>query len=257
MSDQPTRSLFGESEFANQEQEKPMGMMDIISGIFSDPVELFRRLSKKPQWAGAMVLGAVAIVVFMVAWSLRVDALEFVFAQIERAMPNSPRLQQLTSDQLEQSATIQARLTPFIYPVSGMINSVIFSFFFGLLYWAVSLFSKEDLQWKPTYKHGLVVACVPDLITVPYCFLGTIMAFLNPVGTFMHTQIVPSSLAYWLETDSPRLLTLYGLVDLFLLAQYVMIFFAAKYTLRTKTWGATICVALALLIPGLSVWMAK
>ena len=257
MSDQSAKSLYGDSIPNPDEQIKPLGLMDIISGVFSEPVDLFRHLSKRPQWVGAMLLAVVLTTVFSVAWALKVDAVEFMLSAFERAAPSSPQLQQMSSAQLEQTAEMQAKLLPVFSAFGGLFVNPVFIFLLGLLYWVIGLISREEPQQKPTYFHGLVVASVPGLVTIPYLLLGTIMALVNPVGTLRANQIVPSSLAYWLETENPKLSTLYSSLDLFLLAQYVMIFFAARYAMRTKTWGAVLCVALALLFPCYGIWAAK
>jgi hypothetical protein len=87
--------------------------------------------------------------------------------------------------------------------------------------------------------------------------IGTLMALLQPVGTLRPDQIIPSSLAYWLETDDPKLSILYGSIDLFLLLQFVMLFLAARYGMRSKAWGAALCVGVALLMPVFRVLTAK
>jgi hypothetical protein len=141
--------------------------------------------------------------------------------------------------------------------VGGLFNMPFFIFLGGLIYWGIGLMSRENAEWRPTYQHGLAVASVTALVTVPYMLIGTIMALLQPVGVLRPDQIIPSSLAYWMETDNPKLSVLYSSIDVFLLLQFVMIFLATKYTLRTKTWGAALCVALAMLMPVLRVLTAK
>ena len=251
MSDQTKQSLYGESDANVGERVKPLGLMDLVSGVFSEPVELFKRLSIRPQWVGAMLLVTVLSLLFSIAWIVKVDAVGFMTMQIERTYP------QLTSAQIDQAVEVGARFMSISAIAGSLFGTLISIFFFGLLYWAVGLMSKEGPQWRPTYYHGLVVAAVPGLATVPYMLLGTVMAFLNPVGTLRPDQIVPSSLGYWMETDNPKLSALYSSIDLFLLTQYVLIFFAVKYALRAKTWGAALCVALALLGVVIRVLFAK
>jgi len=254
MSDQPKQSLYGESDDPNAsggEEIKPLGLMELISGVFSEPADTFKRLSKRPQWLGAMLLIAVFSTVFVIVWAANVDAVEFLTAQIEKTNP------QLTSQQLDMAIGMGVKFFYISYVAVGLIGTLFFLFFFGLLYWAVGLMSREDTQWRPTYQHGLVVAAVPGLATVPWMILGTVMAFLNPVGTLRHDQIVPSSLEYWIQSENPKLSALYSSIDIFLLFQYVLIFIAAKYAMRAKTWGAALCVALTLLAVMIRVLFAK
>jgi len=251
MSDQPRQSLYGESDTNDGEQIKPLSLMDLISGVFSEPVDMFKRLSERPQWAGAMVLITALALVFSIAWLVKVDMPGYMSIQFERAGTQIPPAQ------MDQVIEASARFMPISVIVGSLFSTPVFIFFFGLLYWAVGLMSKEDQQWRPTYYHGLVVASIPSLATVPYFLLGTTMALMNPVGTLRPDQIIPSTFGYWIETDSPKLSALYSSIDLFLLAQYVFIFFAAKYALRAKTWGAALCVVLALAGPAIRVLFAK
>jgi hypothetical protein len=253
MSDQPKQSLYGESDALSWEQALPMRFVELFSGVFSEPVELFKRLSKQPQWVGAMVLLTAITVVFSLVYALKVDALEFVAMQFER---NPPPVT-LSGAELDRAIEAGAKALPFFSVVGSLFSTPIIIFASGLIFWTIGLFSKEDAQHRPTYFHGLVVASVPALVTVPYYILGTAMAFLNSVGTLRPDQIIPSTLAYWLATDNPKLSMLYGSIDLFLIAQYVILFFAAKYTMRTKTWGAVLCVAISLLMVGVKIYFAK
>jgi len=241
MSDQPKQSLYGESNAPDVGQDKPLEFMELISGVFSEPVETFKRLSKMPQWVGAMLLIIAFGLVFSIAWLARVDLPEFLRMTFERAQPN------LSSAQLDQAVEATVKITQVSTIAGGLFGVPVMIFFLGLLYWAVGLISGEDAKRRPSYQHGLVVAVIPRLATVPYMLLGTIMAFINPVGTFRPDQIVPSSLEYWIQSDNPKLSALYSSIDLFQLFQYALIFIAAKYALKAKTWGAALCVALTLL----------
>ncbi|MDR1841270.1 MAG: YIP1 family protein [Holophagales bacterium] len=241
MSDQPRQSLYGESNAPDIERDKPLKLMELISGVFSEPVEIFKRLSKLPQWVGAMLLIAAFSLVLVIVWAANVDAVEFMTTQVERSYP------QLSGAELDRAVEIATKFFYISYVGTGAVGTIFVLFFFGLIYWAVGLISGEDLKWRPTYQHGLVVAVIPGLVTIPYMLLGTMMAFLNPVGTLRQDQIIPSSLEYWIQSDNPKLSALYSSIDLFQLFQYALIFIAAKHALKAKTWGAALCVALTLL----------
>ncbi|MDR0499562.1 MAG: hypothetical protein LBH03_07540 [Holophagales bacterium] len=171
--------------------------------------------------------------------------------QIERAQI------QLTPDQFERALEMQ---TKFLLPLAifgSLFGTPVLIFFSGLVFWGIGLISKEEQQWTPTYYHGLVVAAIPTLATVPYTLLGILMTLLGRVGTMRPDQLIPSSIGYWVQPDNPRLSMLLCSMDLFLLFQYVLIYFAAKYALRTKTWGACLCAALSLLGPCFRIFLAK
>jgi len=251
MSNQPKQSLYGESDAAGYEQSQPLSLVDQIYGVFSEPVELFNRLAKRPQWIGAMLLLTAFGLVFSIVWVARVDRIELITLQFERVQL------QLSVDQLDRAIEMQAKLMPAFAVLGSLIGTPIVIFFTGLIYWAIGLISKEDANWRPTYFHGLAVASIPAVVTVPYMLLGTLIALLRPVGILRPDQLVPSSLAFWIQPDNPKLSILFGSLDLFLLAQYVMIYFAAKYALRTKTWGAALCVVLSVLGLCFRVLLAK
>jgi len=250
MSDEPRQSLYGGADARSADDIKPLGLMDILSGVFSEPVELFKRLSKKPQWIGALVLTIVMALLLTVAWAYKVDAVELSRMQMESAGI------QVTGD-MERNLEMGAKFLGPISAVSVIFMTPIVVFILGLIWWGVGLMFREDPNWRPTYMHGLVVATVPGLVTVPYSLIGALMAILKPVGTLRPDQIIPSSLGYWLQTDNPKLSILYGKIDIFLLAGYVMLFFAVRHTLRAKPWGAALCVALSLAVAAFSVIFAK
>ena len=254
MSDQPNQSLYGgEPAPSGGGQPKPLGLMDILSGLFSEPVALFKRLAAEPRWVGALIAYIALSLALSIVWALRVDALEFAYMALDSA---SQRLGSLSAAQIDQMAEMQAKFLPVGTVFGSLIATPAVIFLSGLVFWAVGLISKEGPQWKPTYPHGLVVATIPGLAAAPYFLLGAIMALINPVGTLRPDQLSPSSLSFWLETDSSKLSALYSSIDLFLLISYVMVFLAAKYALRAKTWGAALCVFLALAAPLLRILFA-
>jgi hypothetical protein len=211
-----------------------------MQGVFSEPAKLFSRLSERPQWVGALLVATAAALVFTVAWLAGLDTREFLAAQMESAP------MQLTSDQMEQAIEVGARFMPVSSVLGVLFATPLVVFLLGAIYWAVGLASRESPQWRPSYQHGLVVAAVPALATVPYSLMGALMAFIRPVGTLRLDQIVPSSLGYWVEAESPKLSMLYSSLDIFALFQYAVIFFAARYAMRAKAWGAGLCVAVGL-----------
>jgi hypothetical protein len=222
----------------------------MVAGVFSEPQELFKRLANSPQWVGAMVLMVALAVTFSTAWAINVNAIDLATQQLSK-MP------QLSGPQLEKAIEVSAKAMTIGAPIGALFATPIVYYLLGLVYWAIGLISREDPIWKPSYSHCLVAAVVPGLAVVPYYLLGIIMAILNPVGTHTPDQIIPSTLSYWLRSDSPKLSALYSSVDLFQIVQYAIIFFAAKYAMRAKTWGAALCVALSLLMVGVKILLAK
>jgi len=243
MPEQPKQSIYGNAEANAAAAPKPIGLVEQIQGVFSEPVKLFGRLSERPQWMGALLLHAALMLVFTIAWVIGLDTIGFMAAQIE----NSPR--QMSSDQMQQAIEMGAKAMPVFAPLGGLFGALFFTFLLGAIYWVLGLASREDQQWRPTYQHGLVVASVPALATIPYSLLGTLMASIGDIGILRPDQIVPSSLGYWVEPESPKLAMLCCSLDVFQLFQYVVIFLAAKHAMRSKHWGAALCVAVALVSP--------
>jgi hypothetical protein len=251
MSDERRASLYGETTAKSAEDVKPLGFMDILNGVFSEPVDLFKRMAKKPQWGWAMVALIVLALALTIAWAYKVDAQEVVAMQMERAAP------QLSGADLDRAVEMGSKFLGVGGVLSVLFMTPIIILIGGLVWWAVGLISGEDGQWRPTYVHGLVVASVPKLVTVPYYLLGALMAILKPVGTLRADQLSPSSLGFWLRPDNIKLSIMYGQIDLFLLATYALLFLAARHTLRAKLWGALLCVALSLAVSVVQVLIAK
>jgi hypothetical protein len=251
MTEQPKRSIYGDSEADSSAAPKPIGLPEQISGVFQEPAKLFSRLAERPQWVGALILSVVFALVFTIAWLMGVDAREVAAVQIE----NSGR--QMSSQEMEQAIELGSRFMSVGAIFGTLVTIPFFAFLFGAINWAIGLASRGNPQWRPTYQHGLVVACVPALATLPYSLLGAVMAFIQPAGTLRPDQMVPSSLGYWIEAESPKLSMLLYSLDVFQLFHYVVIFFAARYALRAKHWGAALCVAAALLAPLARILFAK
>jgi hypothetical protein len=251
MSDESRQSLYGDTDAKSAEDIKPLGLMDILSGVFSEPVGLFKHLSKKPQWVGAMMLLVVMALLLGIAWACKVDAQTYTEEQLVRAMP------QLSGAEFDRAVEMGAKFVRIGVVFQALLGTPIFLFIGGLVWWGIGMMSREDINWRPTYMHGLTVAAVPGLVTVPYYLIGALMAILKPVGTLRQDQIIPSSLGFWLQTDNPKLSMLYSLLDIFLLASYVMLFLAVRHTLRAKPWGTALCVVLSLSLPIVGILFAK
>jgi len=253
MSDEPRQSLYGDADAKSAEDIKPLGMMDILSGVFSEPVELFQRLSKKPQWVGALVIVVVMALLLAVAWAYKFDNVEEMAEvlqnQLERAGVS-------INAEMQRNLEVSARYTGIGRIINYLFIVPIQIFIGGLVWWGVGLMSREDTNWWPTYMHGLTVAAVPKLVLVPYYFIGTLIAILKGVGVHTCEQMIPSSLGFWIEAENPKLSLLYDKIDIFLLAGYALLFFAARHTLRAKPWGAVLCVALSLAVSVAHVLMA-
>src|SRR5262249_15872800 len=71
----------------------------------------------------------------------------------------------------------------------------------------------------------------------------------KPVGAQIPERLAPSGLAYYIHPGDPKLYALSAQVDPFVVAYYVMLFIAARPTMRLESGGALVCAALPGLLP--------
>ncbi len=232
MSDQP-ESLYGHQP----EPSRPPapGLLDQIVGVFTAPVELFQRLSKAPSWGWALgVLIAFALVI-TVAWGLKVDVDEMLRPILER----NPQVQ---SSQIDMIIEMQKK---FILPFSilgALFGTAAAMALVALFYWLIGKALPEDEA--PSYPQALSAAVVPALVKLPQMLLIVVICLVRPIGGLTPDKIAPTSLGYFLHTESLKLQAFFYTLDLFYLAEAVLTYLALRHLVRMKTVGALLCVLL-------------
>ena len=105
-----------------------------LFNLYFEPAETFARIFSKPRVWMAIVLQVALGVIFTSVWLEKMDAREFMKAQMEQ----NSRIQQMPADQVEQIINTQARfmrtwgrIAPFFVPVvMDLILAGIFMFIF-------------------------------------------------------------------------------------------------------------------------------
>jgi len=234
MSDQPT-SLYGSQPEAPRPQAP--GLLDQILGVFTGPVELFQRLNKAPSWAWAFGSFMVASIIMTVAWGLKVDIDEMLRPILEK----NP---QISSSQIDAAIEIYKK---FIIPIGvfgSMLFGALFTFLPAFLCWLVGKGTGESEP--PSYVQTLSAVAVPSLVRLPFMLLVTIICTVRSFGGLTPEKIAPTSVGYFIQVDGVKFHALLYALDLFILAEAILLFLAARHTLRLKTVGAILCPCITL-----------
>jgi len=234
---QQGEGLYGDT--AGSAAPRPPSLLDQFTGVFSEPVALFRRLHDAPAWLGAVALNFLASLAMAGVWSRKVD----VDALMRPLLERDPSL---SAEQVDKVVAVQARI---IVPATlgGVVVATVLALtLFALLYWLIGRGTAEGEP--PTYRQALSASAVTSLAVVPHHLLAAFMCFLKPVGGLTPEKIPPTSLGYFLAVDHLKLHNLLYKLDLFVLFYLVLIFLAARHTLRLKPLGAAACVAVASLV---------
>jgi hypothetical protein len=233
---QPESQIFGGGEPPAKAVVKAPSLMEQLTGIFTDPVELFRKLHDTPVWGGAFALIVAAILVLIIAWGMRVD----VDAMLRPQMEQNP---QMTTAQIDQAVDFMSKFMVPLTLVMAVIGAAFGTVFTALLYWLVGMIFAEE--GKPSFLQALSGTVVSGLVGIPYALSISIMCFLRNVGGLSPEKLSPTSVGYYFHPDHPKLYALLCQIDLFLIAGYVMVYLAARHTLRLKPAGAAICTGIA------------
>ncbi|MDR3684330.1 MAG: YIP1 family protein [Geothrix sp.] len=246
MSDQPP-SLYGDQSQAPR--PKAPGLMDQIAGVFTGPVELFQRLGQAPSWGWA--LGAVmgASLVLTLVWGLKVDVDEMLRPALEK----NP---QIASSQID---AIVGFYRKFIIPLSLFSTAfftALFTFLTAFIYWLVGKATAEN--GPPSYRQALSAVAVASLVRLPSMLLVGLICLVGSIGGHTPEKIAPTSVGYFVQVEGAKVHALLYSLELFFIAEAVLLFLAARHTMRLKTSGAVACVLITLLLGiGLRVLGAK
>lgn len=244
---QSESQLFGGGETPNA--PKAPGLGEQLMGVFTDPVALFKKLHDAPSWGWALGAIIVASLIMTILWGLKVD----VDAMLRPILEKNP---QIAASQIDSIIDMQSK---FILPFS--ILGVLFATPIGvalvaLIYWLLGMVTAEND--KPSYLQALSATTVSGLVGVPYALLVGLMCLLRRVGGLTVDKLSPASIGYYLHPENVKLYALLNQVDIFLIAGFVMTYFATRHTMRLKVGGAILCTALGVILRvGLSVIFAK
>lgn len=230
-------SLFGSNEKAGA-KPPALGLMDQFVGLFTEPIETFKKLQASPAWVGALVVLILTSLVVAGVWGFKVD----VDAMLRPSFEANPKM---TQEQMDQAISFMAKFFPYIAIVQTLFIIPIVVFFMALLYWLIGKGTAE--AERPSYVHALSASVVPSLVMLPHSLLILVMAFLRPVGGLTPEKLAPSSVGFFVTVANPKLHALLYALDPFTIGSLVLGYFAFRHTMRLKTGGALACTALAVL----------
>jgi len=233
-----SESLYGSNE---KTEAKPpaLGLMDQFIGIFTEPVETFKKLNIAPSWVWALVVLILVNLVVVGVWGFKVD----VDAMLRPGFEANPKM---TQEQMDQTISFMEKFFPYIVILQTLILIPVAVFFMALIYWLIGKAASEGEP--PSYIHALSATVVPSLVMLPHSFLILVMAFLRPVGGLSPEKLTPSSVGFFVAAANPKVHALLYILDPFTIGSFVLGFLAFRHTMRMKTGGALACTALAVLI---------
>ena len=248
--DESSESLYGATN-AQPEAPKPAapGLWEQISGVFTEPTKLFQRLYATPSWGWALGAIIALSIVMTIVWGLKVD----VDALLRPTMERNPSMD---ASQIDTAIEMTKKtIIPF-----GILGALVGTFagmlIMGFFYWLIGKGTAE--AEAPSYRHALTVASVPSLVALPYMLIISVMCFLRTVEGLKPEQLSPTSLGFFLHPENLKLHALLTSMDAFLIASYVMVFLAARHTMKLKAGGAWACALLAVVLSvGMKVLGAK
>jgi len=232
-----SESLFGSNE---KPEAKPpaMGLMDQFVGLFTEPIETFKKLQTSPAWVGALVVLIFTSLVVAGVWGFKVD----VDAMLRPGFEANPKM---TQEQMDQVISFMEKFFPYIAIVQTLFIIPIAVFFMALINWLIGKAAADSEP--PSYVHALTATVVPSLVMVPHSLLILVMTFLRPVGGLTPEKLTPSSVGFFVNVANPKLHALLFALDPFTIGSLVLGFLAFRHTMRLKTSGAIACTALAML----------
>jgi hypothetical protein len=213
---------------------KAPSLLEQIEGVFTAPRALFDRLSQTPSWVPAFFVMIGSVVVVTAIWGSRLDMEGFLRPIMERN-PNA------TADQIDKGIEFMSKFGPWIFTIQALFVVTAVIFFTALLYWLIGMGTAESE--KPGYTKSLIATVVPLLVMLPHSLLTILLIFIKGVGTLTPEKIPPTSVGYFVHIESPKLSALLYNMDVFAIASWVLIYLAARHTMRLKPLGAGLCTA--------------
>jgi hypothetical protein len=235
--DKPTDFAPQTAPAAPKAQPAAPSLMDQIAGVFTAPKALFTRLADTPRWGAVFAVTLVCGLIMVGVWASHVDV-----DAMQR--PALEAKSQLSAEQIDAAIAMSSRFVVPVSLVSYVIRSFVGVLFLAFLFWAVGSII-EDETVKPSYRSALTAATLPNLVLVPYMLLITAVCLIRDIGGSVPEKLAPSSVAFYLRPENPKLYALLSQVDLFNAVYFVMMYLAIRYTMRLTAAGAAVATAFA------------
>lgn len=237
-----SESLFGSTE--NREAPpKPIGLMDQFIGVFTEPVETFKKLREAPSWVPALALTIVVSLVVMLLWAWHVDMAEVTRRQMEM-MKNTFHLN-IPDSAMDDSIARQDGKHPWISAVLGpLLGTPIIYLIVALIIWGFAYVGRQEEGDTPSFAQAFSVTVVHSLATLPSMFLAGAMALIQPVGGRNIQELMPTVLSFFVKPENGLLRGLFGLVDPLWIFSFVVLALGMKHALHAKGWAIGACLSL-------------
>lgn len=176
--------------------EQKISALGRVVGVLFNPKETFADIARKPTWLVPIIISGVIGLAFAWVMNQRVDWYSFIRQQIEMG----PRAANMSAEQIQQAAQMQARITPTFVYVFGTLGGLIFSLWLGLVYWgSFSLLAGLGVRFKQALgiaAHAMMTGLVSGPITM-------LVMFLKERGDVDPNNMLASSLGAFLAHDAP------------------------------------------------------
>lgn len=247
--DTTSENLYGETPGGAPPAPKGPGLLDQLGGIFTEPVALFKRLAETPVWGWALGVTLLLSVVMVLIWGNRVDVDAYLRPILEQN-PNLP------AERIDAVIEMQSKMLPVFGVFQVIVVVPLITLLLAMFYW---LIGKTTFETKPpSYRQVFSGTVVAGLVALPKLLLLIVVCLLKPIGGASPDKLSPASIGFYVNVEHVKLHALLNALDLFNIASFVMLYLAARYTMRLKTSGAVACAVLgSLLTVGLQVVFAK
>jgi hypothetical protein len=236
-----TPSLYGEQPQAPN--PKAPGLMDQIVGVFMEPKALFSNLRERPSWLPALLIAVVIGLFAMLVWASKVDMAEATRHQMERTKEvfhvNIP--DQAMDDAISKAEGkhpwVSAISTPVV--VTPLVYLIV-----ALIVWGCSAMGTESEEAPPTFGQAFSVTAVHYLVTLPSMLLAGLIALLRPVGGVNIQQLMPTTLSFYIQSESGMVRAMAALADPLWLLSFFVLAMGMRHTLKAKPWAVGLCLTI-------------
>lgn len=236
----PRDTLFQDPPVTGEQRPKAPSLLDQVLGVFTGPVPLFRRLAAAPSWGWALAATMALTLAMVLVWAARVDP----DALLRPILARDPRV---APEQIGKLIEIQGRLLGVFGAIGVLVGQPVVSLLLGFALWLVGRIAPGP-GGTPSYPQAMSAAVVPALVGLPKLILVSVLCLVRPVRGLVPDAISPLSLGFWLEPGQGRIDALLTGLDLFALANLVLLYLAARHILGLKPAGALACAVIGAVV---------
>lgn len=225
---------------------QPMNEFNRIAGVYLEPTETFRDISKRPTWWVPMILISVFSLLLTYSFSQRVGWERLTRQSLE----SNQRIADLAPEQRERMIEVSTRFAGVVAypgavlgrPVTILIAAAVFLFVFNLL-----------LGARITYRQAVAVTSYAFLTFVLSTILSIVTLYLKSPEDFDLRNPIAFNAGYFLSPNStPKwLFSMAGSADAF--SFWTLALLATGFAICAKmSWGKAL---IAVAVPWL-LWVA-